>query len=102
MQIPTYLQPKPEYRRHRHEQRQRKLWFDEWKREQAKKEYRRWVDYLPHYSADGYKDVPHRNQSLHQYGVDQARKAGDGDLLKEKKEQLRTRWSLASYVDIRI
>jgi len=80
----------------------RALHFEQWRRKQATAELHEYIDHLPHYSADGYKDDPHRDQSLHQYGANRARETGDGEALAEKKESLKDRWSLPSYAEIRV
>lgn len=73
-------------------------WFEEWRRRQARKEYRRFVGRFA--SADGYKDDPHRTRTLHEYGEERAREGGRGEALAKKKEELRERWHLSSYADI--
>lgn len=77
--------------------------FTRWRQEQANREWRRYVDRrLPTYSVDGYKDNPHRKQSLHEHGVNQARKQGWGDAIRQKKASLRKKWRLREWRDIRV
>lgn len=77
--------------------------FARWRQAEANREWQRYVDRrLPTCSVDGYKDVPHRKQSLHGYGVDQARKKGWGDAIRQKKASLRKKWRLAEWRDIRV
>jgi hypothetical protein len=84
-------------------QRGQRRAFRRWRQKQANKEWKRYVDRrLPTYSVDGYKDNPHRKQSLHAYGVDQARKKGWGDAISQKKASLRKKWRLSEWQDIRV
>lgn len=77
--------------------------FSRWRQEQANREWRQYVDRrLPTYSVDGYKDISHRKQTLHEYGVDRARKQGWGDALRQKKASLRKKWRLSEWRDIRL
>lgn len=74
-------------------------WFEQWRRRQAQKEYRRFASRFT--TADAYKDDPHRSLSFHEHGEERARHAGEGKALTQKKEELRDRWHLPKNADIR-
>jgi hypothetical protein len=100
MRIPAYLRDEPYITPS--PQRDQRRRFLQWRHEQARKEYGRWVNRHPAAgSADGYKDDTYRRMTRQQYSVNQLRRNGNGDVIRQKKQELRTRWSLVPHRDIR-
>jgi len=80
----------------------RRIRFKRWRQKRAIDEYRQWLTVKGRGTADGYKDDPHRGQSLLEYVEDQTRKHGKDGVLERVKAALRERWHLPDYVDLRI
>lgn len=99
MYLPTYWRTHQLARKHIREQRSA---WRRWRQQRACAELKWYVDrVLQAGSADGYKDDPYRNQTLMQYSADEARKHY-GEKVKQKVSDLRKRWGLAEYRDVRM
>lgn len=98
MLLPTYWRTHQLAEKHARDQRQP---WKRWRQERACAEFKWYIDRtLNAGSADGYKDVPHRRKSLMQYCANKARKHY-GEKVAQKVSDLRKRWGLADYHDIR-